>query len=698
MHNPMWRAIIIAVRDYPNIVGLSRSFKNADKGALEFRDWVTTTGRVPPENVIFHLGVEGDQPAGTLPATRTAIRKTFMAIGKQWKDATERLYFYYSGHGFSFKDEPQSSIDFITTFEFQDLDDMDPALRVDVLRRVLCNLGGKGRHFLFIDACRNDAGQLIFGGDLNINDLRPSVTGKPDQFTLQSTTAGATAASGGPLGSHYASALLDGLNAAGRSKIWQSARLVVTFSSLADYMNERLRPQEVEPTNKGDVVIREVSPVPVYTCTVTFAGYQAGKAMRLRITRPDGDDNAGREVEVISNPMRIELRTGIYQFDLHSPDYSATVEPAGPVGIFENTEVRITLRRPDPVPLDFGMPDTFFEHRTLSSIGFLQLELLGRERPTPVNSGQRRSAPISDSLAEELRWTLRRAGAPVRKLLGDREGVPALLALAATQWISVGRGPARSASRHFAPDLECGMLPGSQGVLVLVVGDERPSISIERAGEPPRFAVAQKMRFEEDVWAAGSGSAKPMLVTISWRGKQLLATAPPLLRGHMTLLVVQSRRMASPRLFCLAIPNTPGAMPGDAMSRFKDVVRLARIEEAIVDGIATFERKSLDTLVDAVVGPAACHALIADARIDEARRLCRALAAQYPRLPDVLGLQCLLDRSRRRPATPVYPFWLESALALRPNGVFKKLGMVLSLTGPWAMWRAPALPSATSPS
>ncbi|XXT20934.1 caspase family protein [Sorangium sp. So ce429] len=697
MQNPMWRAIIIAIRDYPNIVGLSRSFQNADKGALVFRDWVTTTGGVPPENVVFHLGVEGDQPAGTLPATRAAIRKSLMAIGKQWKDATERLYFYYSGHGFSFRDGPQSSIDLITTSEFQGLDDTDPALRVDVLCRVLCNLGGKGRHFMFIDACRNDAEQLISGGDLNINDLRPSVTGKPDQFVLQSTTTGAAATSGGPVGSPYASALLDGLNAAGRSKHWRSARLVVTFSSLAEYMNERLRPQEVEPTGKGDAVIREVSPVPVHTCTVTFAGYEAGKAMSLGITRPDADESAGREVQVVSDRMRIELKTGVYQLDLRSAEFTATFEPSGPIDVFEDREVRVALRRTETEPLELGTPLSFglpesFEETVHPSVRLPELGVLR----TAASAGSIRKAaavggPASD-FTDRLRSLLRASGVPVHELLGDGEGMPALLALAVTQWISMARDPASSFRGLFVPELERDMRPGSRGVLVLVVGDERPSISLERPGEPPRFAVAEEMRNTEDVWAAGRVSTRPLLVTISWPGRQLMATAPPLLPGHMTLLVVQSRRRASPRLFCLAIPNGPGAEPGAAASRLENVLRLARMEEAIVDGTATFERTSLDTLVDAVVGPAACHALIAEARLDEARRLCGALAAQYPRLPDVLGLQCLLDERRRRPTTPVHPFWLESALALRPNGVFKELGMVLSLTGPWALWRAPALP------
>ncbi|WP_437653588.1 caspase family protein [Sorangium sp. So ce1182] len=699
MQNPMWRAIIIAVRDYPNIVGLSRSFRNADKGALVFRDWVTTTGGVPPQNVVFHLGVEGDQPAGTLPATRTAIRKSLLTIGKEWKDKTERLYFYYSGHGFSFRDGPQSSVDLITTSEFQDLDDTDPALRVDVLCRVLRNLGGKGRHFMFIDACRNDAEQLISGGDLNINDLRPSVTGKPDQFVLQSTTTGAAATSGGPVGSPYASALLDGLNAAGRSKLWRSAKLVVTFSSLAEYMNERLRPQEVEPTGKGDAVIREVSPVPVYACTVTFAGYEAGKAMSLRITRPDADESAGREVQVVSDRMQVELKAGVYQLDLRSAELTATFEPSGPIDVFEDREVRVALRRTEAeplelgTPLDFGMPDSFEE--TIPRA--IPPPALGLPRPASAGSILKAAAagdPASDSLTDTLRWILRALGVPVHELLGDGEAVPALLALAVTRWISLARDPASSFRGLFVPELERDMRPGRRGVLVLAVGDERPSISLERAGEPPRFAVAEEVRFTEDVWAAGRVSTRPLLAMVSWPGKQLIATAPPLLPDHMTLLVVQSRRRASPRLFCLAIPNRPDAEPGGATSRLENVLRLARIEEAIVDGTATFGGESLDTLVDAVVGPAACHALIADARLDEARQLCSALAAQYPRVPDVLGLQCLLDRRRRRPATPAYPFWLEGALALRPNGVFEELGMVLSLSGPWALWRAPALRSA----
>jgi len=100
------RALIIAIESYQKAQGggMAKSLPGTLQAGLDFRTWLLEKWRAEGRNesdtqLLFCS--EPPQPDGT-PATRNDILKALRKLKQDGQGATEELYVFFSGHGFSF--------------------------------------------------------------------------------------------------------------------------------------------------------------------------------------------------------------------------------------------------------------------------------------------------------------------------------------------------------------------------------------------------------------------------------------------------------------------------------------------------------------------------------------------------------------------------------------------------------------------
>ena len=107
---------------------------------------------------------------------------------------------------------------------------------------------GPGRHYYFVDACRNTAHRQA-DPDRGLLPTNPQASGDPSTFILQSTVEGATAAVGGP----FPAALLAGLRGRGKAKTWDAKvidAMFVRYDSLRNYLKGQPLPTSRSPARR----------------------------------------------------------------------------------------------------------------------------------------------------------------------------------------------------------------------------------------------------------------------------------------------------------------------------------------------------------------------------------------------------------------------------------------------------------------
>ena len=195
------RALVIAIESYPAVTvgGIAKHLPGTLQAGLEFKTWLIqkwATEARPADQTQLLFCSEPSQPGGT-GATQRDIRQAISRLKQEGQNSTEELYVFFSGHGFSFVQRPGSRADVVLSSDFE-----SPALsshcclNLDEMIAWLRDHLGFGRHFYFVDACRNplDASQIQIGPLLPID---PNAPGGSTTFVLQSTVEGATAAVGG---------------------------------------------------------------------------------------------------------------------------------------------------------------------------------------------------------------------------------------------------------------------------------------------------------------------------------------------------------------------------------------------------------------------------------------------------------------------------------------------------------------------
>jgi len=100
------RALIIAIENYPAVEGgsLAKSLPGTLQAGLDFRSWLlekwAAEGRQAADMQLLFCS-EPIQAFGSGAGSRD-IRKALLKLKEDGQSATEELYVFFSGHGFSF--------------------------------------------------------------------------------------------------------------------------------------------------------------------------------------------------------------------------------------------------------------------------------------------------------------------------------------------------------------------------------------------------------------------------------------------------------------------------------------------------------------------------------------------------------------------------------------------------------------------
>ena len=283
------RAIVIAIQNYskgkslPNLPG-------TNKDAEAFIRWLVDTKRVKPADIL--CCAEKTVRARTTGTTSGEIIAELAKAVKNWADKTEELYFYFSGHGFSYSASAfEKSIDILVASDFADLATSGRAcLKLDEIKTKLWMALGPKHHYYFIDACRNQiAADAINPSDTGLG-FPGSQLGVPTVYKLFSTADGAVSKTT----SGFTPLLVKGLSGGGRAKGLRSNRMYVIFDLLGAYMKKELQAagQDVDFSREGngDGLVLELKPIPETKCEIKVAKAKPNDEFTLTIRDIKGFD------------------------------------------------------------------------------------------------------------------------------------------------------------------------------------------------------------------------------------------------------------------------------------------------------------------------------------------------------------------------------------------------------------------------
>ena len=333
------RALIIAIENYPKVDGgdIAKNLPGTLKAALNFKAWLLekweVEGRQPRDAQLLFCS-KPMQPDG-YGATSKDIRQALLKLKADGQSSTEELYFFFSGHGFSFVEKPGSRADIIISADFEKAElSPDSCLNLDELVLWLRLHLGPGRHYYFVDACRNSlsAGQIRVGALLPID---PQASGEASTFILQSTVEGAVALVGGP----FPAALIAGLRGKGRAKTWDknvNDAMFVRYDSLRSYLKatsaagQKITSKTAGTDGESDAILATLRPIPLSTCGIKINNVQIPVVGEITYRR-------GRS----SLPERRIIDSQQINLTLEPDDYTVSVRVGG-----------IVLKPRDPVPVD----------------------------------------------------------------------------------------------------------------------------------------------------------------------------------------------------------------------------------------------------------------------------------------------------------------------------------------------------------
>ncbi len=276
------RAIVIAIQNYskgkslPNLPG-------TNKDAEAFIRWLVDTKGVKPADIL--CCAEKTVKARTTGTTSNEIIAELAKAVTTWADKTEELYFYFSGHGFSYSASAfEKPIDILVASDFADLATSGRAcLKLDEIKTKLWMALGPKHHYYFIDACRNQiAADAINPSDTGLG-FPSSQLGVPTVYKLFSTADGAVSKTT----SGFTPLLVKGLSGGGRAKGLRSKNMYVIFDLLGAYMKKELQAagQDVDFSREGsgEGLVLELKPIPETKCEIKVAKAKPGDEFVLTI-------------------------------------------------------------------------------------------------------------------------------------------------------------------------------------------------------------------------------------------------------------------------------------------------------------------------------------------------------------------------------------------------------------------------------
>jgi hypothetical protein len=333
------RAFIIAIEEYPNSTTLAQQLTGTNSDAEAFRTWLIDKKKVDAKSILACAG-----PAcawRTTGTTHDEIVTELQKLASKWKEEdNDELYFYFSGHGFSYEtDTATIQIDVFVASDFVDTDNSgDACLQFQEIQKKLWNALGPGNHYYFIDACRNPISRDDIEVPIIGKRFPMSSRGRSKYYALYSTALGQVA----KVNSGFTKKLLDGLNGGGIAKKWEAGKMYVTFERLRDYVKGKLKNQEIEANigADGDGFIMELKPVPEYDCEVQVANAASTDSFTLKVSN---DLIGDKSHPFQGNSYKVPLKPFDYFLEITHPSASVVqVDPPlpGPVSLYDPMIVR----------------------------------------------------------------------------------------------------------------------------------------------------------------------------------------------------------------------------------------------------------------------------------------------------------------------------------------------------------------------
>ena len=340
------RAIVIAIQNYskgkslPNLPG-------TNKDAEAFIRWLVDTKGVKPSDIL--CCAEKTIKARTTGTTSNEIIAELAKAVNNWADKTEELYFYFSGHGFSYSASAfEKSIDILVASDFADLATSGRAcLKLDEIKTKLWKALGPKHHYYFIDACRNEiAADAINPSDTGLG-FPSSQLGTPTVYKLFSTADGAVSKTT----SGFTPLLVKGLSGGGRAKGLRSNHMYVIFDLLGAYMKKELQAagQDVDFSREGngDGLVLELKPIPETKCEIKVAKAKPGDEFVLTIQDIKG---FRKKKKFKGSSFEFSIFPDDYSFELSHSSASVVRKPPpeDPVDLYDpcvlNFELKISTK------------------------------------------------------------------------------------------------------------------------------------------------------------------------------------------------------------------------------------------------------------------------------------------------------------------------------------------------------------------
>jgi hypothetical protein len=356
------RALIIAIENYPDAQGgsLAKTLPGTLQAALDFRDWLlakwATEGRAAADTEVLFCS-EPKQSFGT-GATQQDILGALTTLRDHGQNQTEELFLFFSGHGFLFVDRPGVRADILIASDYRNPDVSGHCcLPLDLMVTWLQAHLGPGKHYCFVDACRN----VLTGTQIQISRLLPfdpQGTAEAATFVMQSAVAGAVTSVGGP----FPAALLGGLKGAGRAKVWGTPRtaMYVRYDTLRRHLKATLPTNSFSSRNIGpdgdgesEAILAKIQPVTDCKCRVKIDGSMpAGLVGRLTITPQNPPTPIARQVALRGEELALQPDDYWMVLEVDQAD----VEPEHPqlVDLYSDQVVTWTVTPEVPLAMRHG--------------------------------------------------------------------------------------------------------------------------------------------------------------------------------------------------------------------------------------------------------------------------------------------------------------------------------------------------------
>jgi hypothetical protein len=347
--------LIVAIEDYPDMSGWDKHLPGTNAAAARFRTWLIEKKQIPAANIVACAGPSCSwRTAGTRAEEFIAALTGLVA---RCRDNCDELHFFFSGHGVAFDEDAQAGpVDLVAMSEFAHPSTGGRAVvRIAEVKEKLRLALGPGSHFYFIDACRNPIARTdIAPSDMGVAFGR-SQRGNATTYVLFSTAPGDAAI----VSDKFGAALIDGLSASGRAKVWIRGDLKVTFDSLCSFVQQRLNKSDLDPEKRGpgDGTILLLKPPPQTTCEVEVRGAEPQAQFQLAIK--DIRDGLRPSVVVHGRRETLTLLPDDYRFTLTTSAGAVVPQveplPPDPVDLYSDARVAFDLGAP-PTGGAKGMP------------------------------------------------------------------------------------------------------------------------------------------------------------------------------------------------------------------------------------------------------------------------------------------------------------------------------------------------------